>query len=232
MVTNKNRSIEDGLVSPDKYIQRCRRVLEKVLKRKAGLAFSSNELARNRELYVLSGRGATPAEAERSYNVVPFSKQRDLWFWLAVSLIFEFCQGRYFLMNISLIIFRGLASDVRKSVLLRAEWDAPEEGDQALHAQPHWHIYQSAVDAKAGGGQVSFRPMADITEVKSDTEPSYERGDNSLWNEADKFHFAMASRWHLDTSASHQEKIQLDGVLKWIEGCLGYVKREIHTLYS
>jgi hypothetical protein len=63
-------------------------------------------------------------------------------FWLALALTFV-RDSQLRMSSASIIVFEGMASNPTKTPLLRAEWH--EWNTQSPHAQPHWHVYPSAL---------------------------------------------------------------------------------------
>jgi hypothetical protein len=47
------------------------------------------------------------------------------------------------------------------------------------------------------------------------------------WDEGNKFHYAMASRWHFENETAHKEEMSADKLAKWLKGCLIYVKEQL-----
>jgi len=195
------------------------------------LGFNKMDNARRgREVYILSGAGVTLAEAQYKYTVVPFFSSSSVNYWLGVSLEFEFVEGERHLSNVCLQIFEGLATDDKKTPLVRAEWDNNQGPGQVLHAQPHWHIYPSRVNREREKQQFVIEPG-----IQTFT-PGVKEGDfngisNSEWNKAEKFHFAMASRWHIDGKNAHQEKIDTGKLPKWLDGCVSYIRDQLQYLH-
>ncbi|MCI0692843.1 hypothetical protein L0337_12670 [candidate division KSB1 bacterium] len=232
-MTKKSKKLAMGqLLDPDDFVKDCREVIEKTLNYKH-IGFNEQRgIPGNRKLYILTGAEATQAEAKYKYAVIPFFKSQNGIYWLAASLEFEFRQGIYLIVSVSLLIFKGEATDNRKSALLRAEWACPQKNDLARHAQPHWHIYPSHINKESAGVRTEFKADAEIQTFDPEAlEIEPHEGTVVEWERAEKFHFAMAARWHSEGNDAHQEKMQAGGILKWLEGCIKYTRDQFTFLY-
>jgi len=136
----------------------------------------------------------------------------DLWVSTEVVLRWQLRVWR--LSSAAVRVFSGSAVDTSKTALFRAEWDFEEES--AVHAQPHWQIYDPG-DIPRGGlagpdsGDDSVLP-AELSESRR-----YKLG---------RFHFAMAARWHI----ADDHVVQLrspDDLPAWVARCIGYIRGEM-----
>lgn len=212
-------------------VNRCKRVIEHALAAKK-LGFNPLKASGNRTIYLLTGAGATSAEAKYKYSVVPFLALQSRLYWLAASLEFVFENKMHRLLSVSLLIFEGEATDDRKSALLRAEWARLDKNSRVSHAQPHWHVYPSRINREVYDDRTEFKLKTDIQAFVPEA-PAFE-SSNELdleWDRAEKFHFAMASRWHIDGKDAHQEEMQVDRLLKWLDGCIRYTRGQLEFLY-
>ncbi len=193
------------------------------------IGFSRAPSARGHELLRLSGEGATTAQAERPYPVVLFLASGSRTYWLAVSLEFEYHLGAACLTSVSLVVFEGRATDESKTPLIRAEWACGEQGAQGAHAQPHWHVYpgQLPVTVQPTGADFEAAPRVQQFQLPA-TDPGSDTAVPSGWERGDRFHFAMASRWHSEGRASHKVSLPDEtALLEWLEGCLAYTRAEL-----
>jgi len=232
MARKSKKTAIGQLLDPDDFAKNCRKVIEEALGYKH-LGFNERRVVPgNRKLYTLNGAEATQAEARYKYAVIPFFKSRAGIYWLAVSLEFEFQRGIYRIVNVSLLIFEGEATDNTKSALLRAEWACVQENDLALHAQPHWHVYPSRITGEIAGNQTAFTTETEGRAFDPEAlEIESHKGTAIKWDRAEKFHFAMAARWHIEGKDAHQEEMQADGILKWLDGCIRYTWSQFAFLY-
>lgn len=232
-MAKKSKKVAMGqLLDPDGFVKDCRKAIEKALDY-TPIGFNEQRgILGNRKLYILTGAGATPAEAKYKYSAIPFFRSQYGIYWLAASLEFEFQQGIYHIVSVSFLIFEGEATDNRKSALLRAEWACPQKNDRARHAQPHWHIYSSPINKETAGERIGFKADAEIQTFDPEAlEIEPREGTVGEWERAEKFHFAMAARWHAEGNDAHQEEMQADRILKWLEGCIKYTWNQFAFLY-
>jgi hypothetical protein len=232
MPKKPEKSNADQVSDPEAFAKLCRKAIAKAIGNE-GLGFSLHSRSEgNRTLYTLSGDGATSAEAKYRYSVIPFQEAQSTKLWLAASLEFEF-QKLYRLVNVSLLIFEGEALDERKLALLRAEWESPQSNTSASHAQPHWHIYPSRLNRLISDTGSEFKPEEDVQPfVLEDVQIDSRNVLSTELDRLKKFHLAMSARWHVEGSGSHLEEIQLKYVLKWLEGCLSYIRSQLEYVYS
>ena len=222
-----------GIVLPnvDGLVRECKAIFRSVLQSNS-LGFTEYRAVGNRTIYSLTSAEATRAEAKYVYSVVPFiTTQRDLY-WLASSLEFRFQEGNYHLDSASLLIFQGEANDPRKTALLRAEWACSEADSKAVHAQPHWHIYPSRVNREIDQFQNEFFEEATVQIFEAFPNSENKEEEVSEWDRAERFHFAMAARWHDEGRDAHKQEIQTETLIKWIDGCLRYIQSQFNFLYQ
>ena len=150
----------------------------------------------------------------------------------------------------SIRIFKGLATEYKKEPLFRAEWDLLKQDNN--HAQPHWHVYKSFQTRDLNTKAEDFKSLIesnkvqDFGEVVTDFNAG-EQGDNFLtentevtdlkdnqeiiredeWDSATKFHFAMASQWHIPIG-THRVVLAQEALLySWLIGCIQYIKEQL-----
>jgi len=152
---------------------------------------------------------------------VPLLKNNKYSFLISLGVTFVKLGSRSFLFSgISLKVYKY--SPENFNCFLRAEWDALKEDD--VHAQPHWHIdYVDAVltQKESSGLVFEIEPqefgMGHLEKV----------GD--LISELSKFHYAMASSWHV--KGDHLVKLEdEDSLANWLEGCLGYIRSQLEFI--
>jgi hypothetical protein len=212
----------------DSFVKECRKVITNALNDKYLGLTDKSQAPHRKKLYVLTGHRATQAEARYTYTVVPFLLSPSGMYWLAVSLEFEYQRGKCHILNASLLIFEGQATDNRKTALIRAEWDRIQKHSRASHAQPHWHVYPSHVNKAAAGYRAEFKAKTDVRTFDPDAlENDFDDEPDTEWDKAEKFHFAMSSRWHINGQHAHQVEISADGLLKWLDGCIRYTRDQL-----
>jgi hypothetical protein len=182
----------------------------------------------SREIYWLNGDNVSRAStANTTYHVVPFLPLDDIGitYWLAVGMQFDFFEGSRIFHDASIFIFEGTYSDEKKIPILRAEWGISEDG---LHAQPHWHVYPSYINRVIVPFITSSKEEA--TEFVPEQVVKDTTYDDIEEKDVTKFHFAMGSLWHLNGQGAHVIEASEDGLVKWIGGCLEYIKVQLHYM--
>jgi hypothetical protein len=169
------------------------------------------------EIY-LTSNSATQGYADRSYPVIRLLPKEALTYWLALALTFT--RDRNLRMtSASIIVFEGVAISSPKTPLLRAEWH--EWNSLSPHAQPHWHVYPSAladfVSAVPEAFSVAESRVVDFgTEARTLASPLVAA-----------FHYAMSASWHV-ANGTCQERLQTnEALLNWIRGCISYTREQL-----
>lgn len=200
----------------------CRKMLSSLLEKK-NLNFSPIPLARPLSEFALQGEGATGAFVERRrYSVLPLPAIGNELYWLGVILQLKFEAGYFYLSAISILIVKGLAEDNDKTAILRAEWDCLKENLEQKHAQPHWHIYPSSIIKNWDSNEI----------LELITNPLKEFGEQPEKEKFPRFHFAMATRWHLGEENPHAELKDVNSVIKWIEFCTKYTLEQLTFMWK
>ena len=198
----------------------------------------------DRSLYTLISTLATNAEEKYRYKVIPLVELNSRIYWLTVSLEFRSEQGISYLISVSIFVFEGNASDEKKTPLIRAEWGCLPDDVQGPHAQPHWHIYPSRLN-RSRVSQLTFEADPDVQVFSpsdglnslvvqdfGQTETTFEDEEQEVeWERAEKFHFAMAARWHDGTATLNQPPV-LDQIPKWLSGCIDYTLKQFRYIYK
>ena len=93
----------------------------------------------------------------------------------------------------------------------------------------------------ASGGAYVEQPSFELEEDVRAFEPEFYEEPNGIekesetkvpieWYMAEKFHLAMAARWHKDGRDAHQEDMEREGLLKWIDGCMRYTLEQFRYM--
>lgn len=235
----KARPSLDLLVDkPEAIARNCARRIEAVLGTK-GIGFNRRDIYRRKVLFFLT-------YSSRIYGSRAYDKKRDLFYpviplypsniegnsyWLAVSLIFSPVLAQYRLEEVRLYVFMGSISDSAKEAFFRAEWDNPTEKNNK-HAQPHWHVYRNVPDTESVKEEIAdFQPLTVTEEVKDFGEHDTQLVQTKeLPKEKEvpfeKFHFAMASSWHLNDE--HQTNFETEqSLFDWLSRCISYIREEL-----
>ncbi len=185
-------------------------------------------IRRDRILGFVTGVNGSPVQSlETRETAFPFLSLADWQYWISAKLQFEPAGDQLSFLSVSLTIFRSNGFASSKQALLRAEWERPRE-DQ-LHAQPHWHVHPPMRDRAASSSWTrEARPARSLLdeEVPEPAGPMEERRQFSF----DRFHFAMAARWHDNEPDSHCTPPDSGSVANWLKHCIVYIRNEINSL--
>lgn len=214
----------------EEVTRRCRDVLATVLGDNS-IGFHRQEIVRSKYRCMLVGQAATSARARDQYMAHSLLETDLTSYWLAITIWFQFYPNinKYHVESVSLIVFEGVATSIDKTPLLRAEWDCFSHNDNVAHAQPHWHVYISAIE-NLSDQMASFTQPS---EVKTFIPPDTETTNTDVpeqWDGA-RFHFAMAAKWHIDENCIIQEILgDIDGLTKWLTGCIKYINNQLEYI--
>lgn len=192
---------------PKHLARRCAMAVNQTLGGKpnrATLVFSPpRQLRHGSQLWEL---GPRERDRESGYRLIPMvsgyasGEYGRPVFSLSASIEFDVEQGGVHLLRSVTLRIHEHSPDGQNAPILRAEWACPDPQSSHKHAQPHWHACPLATDDSA--------------------EPS-------VW---ERFHFAMAARWHTDGRESHQEAMTPDGLVSWLRGCLEYTIDQLNYI--
>lgn len=142
-------------------------------------------------------------------NVVKWFDQ----FWVYVDIRFE--DKNTF---ISLSVFQGETSEIKKHQLFRAEWD--DYADiVAKHPQPHWHITTN---------QVIENTFKELANSSSESETFIDMLEEEKLKIVDinKFHFAMNGNWANNGKHIHSLN-NSNQIVEWFKGLLSHLKEQL-----
>ncbi len=207
---------------PEVITKRCAHILQKALDIDK-LVFTPSYYKNNKISYSLRGSSCySIKDGERDDFAIPVM---SLPYWLTIHIVFIRELTRYKLSEITVKIFKGMMTDFIKEPYFRAEWHIPDENEKTDHAQPHWHVYKTPTD-------IEHNESANFIIISSKKTKEFggeTQNDAPFKKEIyhfDKFHFAMASKWHLDDE--HQIKLESDNFLyKWLERCIEYIMKQL-----
>jgi hypothetical protein len=216
-----------------KFLKDCANVVSKVIKQQHLSFYKQETLVDGKIRYVLKGNEISKAEAKYTYVVVPFIKKEYKKLWLAIELVFDSKLSKSICpINVEILVFQGEQFDFVKSVLFRAEWEFPDKSNKIKHAQPHWHVYPGNLYRPENSEIGDFKTKTDVITFKPENMIINEAINYSELENVSKFHFAMASRWHLGGKNMHQEDLDEQKVIKWLGGCLDYISLQLLYIFN
>lgn len=212
---------------PSEVTLPCLKVLRALL-RDNSVAFQETPLANNEVKFGLTG-SSVQAIARDKYSVFLLLSVRAELFWLGTTLIFRRELGRYRLLSVSLVIFKGDSFDEKKTPLLRAEWDNPDPASTTEHAQPHWHVYPRLINRGSSNPQVV--EVGVFQSLLSNTDVAHSEDDLD-WPTSANFHYAMASTWQAEANGCQEKLNELRRLLGWLNGCITYSRNQLNFLFN
>ncbi len=215
----------------------CAKCIGKVLDNKE-LGFAQQKLPNGRILFLLRSSYEYSAYDKRRnqfYPVIPLDASyiEGNPYWLAVSLIFASDLTRYRLEEVRLFVFRGPMSDPEKDAFFRAEWYVPTD-DNRRDAQPHWHVYRTLQDREPVKNEIiDFQPLTpeEVRDFGVEVAPPPLTTELPEEKEApfEKFHFAMASSWHLNDK--YQRNFETEqSLFDWLSRCINYIRGQLNYI--
>jgi hypothetical protein len=214
---SKNKSSIENIQVVEDVISPCQKAISEVIGNNA-LNFQTSKIGRNKIRGTLNGEGSSNATiGGRPYNVLPLVGINKELFWFSIVLLFGFTEGIQYLESVSIVVVKGLAYE-DKTPILRAEWDCGVEYLAAVHAQPHWHIYPSAILNR----NLEFDDVLDTV-----TDPELNIDDLPNNPKLPKFHFAMATSWHKGSQTAHANLEEISGLTNWISSCISYTRQQL-----
>ncbi len=121
-----------------------------------------------------------------------------------------------------------------KDAFFRAEWYIPAD-DNKRDAQPHWHIYRTLQDKELPTDDVAVFQTFPLVEKVRDfgdkvaTSPLKTELSKREKAPFDKFHFAMASSWHLNDE--YQRTFETEqSLVDWLSRCVNYIRGQLNYI--
>jgi hypothetical protein len=122
---------------------------------------------------------------------------------------------------ISLSVFQGLETDLRKNQLFRAEWDDYNLEDET-RPQPHWHVTRDKANYE------NFNALINNAEEQEKSSfELFEMSDAEIFD-TKRIHFAMSGNWQNEESPVHKID-DAKKVVQWLEGLLNHIKFELRN---
>ena len=166
--------------------------------------------------YSLSGPGQQKGTAREAYSILPLCRSIEAIYWAGITVNFQFSDSTHQLVDAGIVIFKGGAFEDNKAPFLRAEWHCSDDQMQAIHAQPHWHVYHPP-QQYLGPGFSGDTPSTFAPDDQADEEEDSEA-------QLMRFHFAMSAEWQRGELNAHVGAITSATALgDWLNGCLSYI---------
>jgi len=226
----KKRRIKAQKPSPDstgggleveslpRFLQRCGASIGRLLNLRPHWVLADATL---KEVRYLSAARATRADSkDRQIPVLPYVIDRSgiPTHWIAVAFTSNSETNRTVLTHGSLQVYKGEASDPKKQLLFRAEWDAAQMA-KLRHAQPHWHFHRERGE-DAPPLDLPLQQLREVEDVQRHGEWIYRH-----------VHFPMASRFHEGEDRCVVPSSE-DHLREWATRTISYVRDELQGLFN
>lgn len=229
-MTSRDGSSRYGvqIASKERINRLCVQTLSPLLDNPPSLRLDGDAPKRGRSEVLLNSASSTTALAQRRYPVIPFLAKGALTYWVALAITM-LRERELFVTSASVLVFEGPPRDPDKTPLFRAEWH--EWDSMSAHAQPHWHVYPSALGALG-----SWLPEGFVTQ----SEQVYDFGVDRLVNDVgapfgpktrlEEFHYAMSASWHLPSDVCQLRLSSEASLTGWLHGCVSYSRAQLDYL--
>lgn|GEM_PF-4297622 len=202
-----------------RFLQRCGGSIGRLLHLQVNWVLGDVTL---KEVRYLSTARATRADSkDRQIPVLPYVIDRSgiPTHWIAVVFSSNSETSRTVLTHGSLQIYKGEASDPKKQLLFRAEWDAAQI-TALRHGQPHWHFHREL-------GEDTPPLDLPVQHLGSDVE-DMPRNREWIYRHV---HFPMASRFHEGEDRCVVPSSE-DHLREWATRTISYVRDELQGLFN
>ena len=202
----------------DKVVKDCIVSLNKQYRQ--GLGFTSAPRSAKVTRYSVTSPYQHFGIARETYRIFPICRTVDASYWAGITIDFQFLDPSHHLVDAAIIIFQGEFTE-SKVPILRAEWHCSDDRMQAIHAQPHWHVYYPPPQYRGAtfseGSPATFSPDAQAADAVVEAKSMY-------------FHFAMSAEWQRGRLNAHVGAITSATDLQhWLCGCLSYIASQLSS---
>lgn len=202
------------------------------------LAHTKKQIGQRQLVYIRQPSSPTIQGREGPLPALPLFVDDRQSAWLVVEIESEYGEP-LMLKQVSLKLWQGTTTDAAH-LSFRAEWDVRDA--ESNHAQPHWNVHAPRGLASELALEVDFKAFLALeptNEIRSFAEfeqaetpgrvqralsaaPTYGLSVDQMH----KFHFAMASNWHLSNGTSGPSICTTQEVVTWISSCALYIKQQ------
>lgn len=196
------------------------------------------QVGRRQRVYIQQRNSPTVQWREDHFPALELFSDHRQSAWLVIEIESEYGKP-LMLKHVSLKLLQGTTTDAAH-LCFRAEWDVRDT--QSNHAQPHWNVHAPRGMALEPAPEVDFAMFTELEQAKEITSfakfeqaevaemvqsaPTATSAYGLSVEQMHKFHFAMASNWHL-SNGTHRPSISTTReVVTWISSCALYIKRQ------
>ena len=202
------------------------------------LAQTTKQIGHRQLVYIRQPSSPTVQGREGQLPALPLFIDNRQSAWLVVEIESEYGEP-LMLKHVSLKLWQGTTTD-DAHLCFRAEWDVRDT--ESNHAQPHWNVHAPRGRAAELAPEVDFKLFSGLELAKEITSfAEFEQAEAAgavqlapittpayglSVERMHKFHFAMASNWHLSNGTAGPSISTTQEVVTWISSCALYIKRQ------
>ena len=208
------------------------------------LAHTMKQIGQRQLVYIRQPSSPTVQGREGPLPALPLFIDDRQSAWLVVEIESEYGEP-LMLKHVSLKFWQGATTD-GAHLCFRAEWDVRDA--ESSHAQPHWNVHAPQGMAASLAEEVNFKTFSDLEPAEevstfaefvqataanaSQPAPAAAPAYGLSVDQMHKFHFAMASNWHISKGKAGPTISTTEEVVTWISSCALYIQRQFAFVMS
>jgi hypothetical protein len=202
------------------------------------LAQTTKQIGQRQLVYIRQPSSPTVQGREGPLPALPIFIDDRQSAWLVVEIESEYGKP-LMLKHVSLKLWQGATADAAH-LCFRAEWDV--RGTESSHAQPHWNVHAPRGMIAQLAPELDFQMFSGLEQAKEISsfaefeqaeavravhpEPTNAPAYGLSVEQMHKFHFAMASNWHMSNGTTGPSISTTQEVVTWISSCALYIKHQ------
>jgi hypothetical protein len=205
------------------------------------LAQTTKQIGQRKLVYIRQPNSPTVQGLEGPLPALPLFIDDRQSAWLVVELESEYGEP-LMLKHVSLKFWQGPTTDAAH-LCFRAEWDVRDA--ESSHAQPHWNVHAPQGMTAALAKEIDFETFSDLDQAgtvntfaefvqaaanASQPAPAALPAYGLSVDQMHKFHFAMASNWHIPNGKAGPTISTTEEIVTWISSCALYIKRQFASV--
>ncbi len=205
------------------------------------LVNTTKQIGQRKLVYIRQPNSPTVQGREGPLPALPLFIDDRQSAWLVVELESEYGEP-LMLKHVSLKLWQGPTTDAAH-LCFRAEWDVRDA--KSSHAQPHWNVhapqsmsaalaeeidFETFADGELAGKGNTFAEFVQATANARQSAPAAVPAYGLSVDQMHKFHFAMASNWHIANGKAGPSISTTEEIVAWISSCALYIKRQFASV--
>lgn len=202
------------------------------------LVLTKKQIGQRQLVYIRQPSSPTVQGREGEIPALPLFVDDRQSAWLVVEIESEYGKP-LMLKHVSLKLWQGATAEAAH-LCFRAEWDVRDT--ESNHAQPHWNVHAPQGTTVELAQDVDFKSFAGLEQGKeiqsfaafeqaevvglTQTPPTESPAYGLSIAQMHKFHFAMASNWHLANGKAGPSVSTTQEVVTWISSCAVYIQQQ------